>query len=104
MEMPIVDLSSSTQIDWNEPQPFGTYRCDRGWETEGYQCGCLERATTDVGSEYLCTGHALIAILSSMSDTHLADISRSLMVLAWRAKPWWTRAWFLVRNLWRHKR
>lgn len=77
-EMPIVDLSTR-QIDWSQPQPFGTWRCDRGWETDGHQCGCLERATTDVQcedidtgrviTEHLCTPHALIAQLMSINTT-----------------------------------
>ena len=82
-EMPIVDLSGTHdgngQIDWSQPQPFGTWRCANGWETSGYQCGCLERATTDVLSEdidtgrviteHLCTAHALIAQLMSINGT-----------------------------------
>jgi hypothetical protein len=65
-------------IDWSKSQPFGTWRCDRGYETEGYQCLCLERATTTVHSEdtvtgrmreeNLCTDHALIHQLHAIES------------------------------------
>jgi hypothetical protein len=110
------DLSMTTPIDWSQPQPEGTYRCERGWESGGYQWGCLERATTTAEDDrLLCTEHALIDELQNIrqalndegdrverqSDDGQAimqDIADALMVLSWRARPWWARVWFLARR------
>jgi hypothetical protein len=139
-EMPIVDLSQPSfptdemmptrradgHIDWNEPQPHGTYRCDQGWEAGGYQYGCMERGTTDIDGNFLCTDHALIHELAEIRAalqttavvdddlpeielmrqsveateeivTALWDINYTLMSL--RRRTWhWLRGWWQERS------
>jgi len=113
MKMPIIDLSSREGIDWSQPQPFGTWRCDRGYETDGYQCLCLQRATTEVNGENLCTEHALIETLDRIRcelaesreaaqetaerlgdiDASLATVSDALWDIGRTLLPFWRR-WY----------
>jgi hypothetical protein len=107
-------------IDWSQPQPYGTWRCDRGYAVGTDQCGCLERATTDVQSEdidsgkvfaeHLCTQHALIAQLATIGHAltqqteataqqtetlaqELTALTENVWDISWTLRPFWRR-WF----------
>ena len=68
-QMPIIDLSTRRGIDWTEPQSPGTYRCVEGWDSDGFQYGCLLRATTETDDGDLrCTEHAHLYELRKLRE------------------------------------
>jgi hypothetical protein len=129
MQMPIIDLSDSPvtmgQIDWNQPQPDGTYRCVEGWEAGSYQFGCLKRATTETDDRNLrCTEHALLYELrvlryatqdrtaaateaatdqTAQIDSRLSDITVILEDMNYTLMPLYRKLWYRVLG-WRQQR
>jgi hypothetical protein len=119
------NVMATGQIDWTQPQPEGTYRCEDGWSSNGAEFGCMKRAdTTCSNGELRCTQHALIFEITgireamvAMQDRYAAasddtdhfqaelldslkDISAALWDTNYTHMSLTRRAWYRARAMW----
>jgi hypothetical protein len=118
--------TAAGQINWSQPQPDGTYRCEEGWnDTSGTEFGCMKRAdTTCSNGELRCTQHALIFEITGIREAMVAmqekyataaddtdhfqaelldslkDISAALWDTNYTHMSLTRRAWYRARGMW----
>jgi hypothetical protein len=122
---PKTSSTTTDQIDWSQPQPDGTYRCEDGWSANGAEFGCMKRAdTTCSNGELRCAQHALIFEITGIraamtTETEAANsqaedsaelmydlvqaidnIGAALWEINYAHMSLTRRAWYRVRAMW----